>query len=121
MEHTFHATEREDKSFRSSRTGAGTSERSGAVRPDEPWNGDRSGRAESAQRAGWLWLTVCAGGWLPAWSALDAANKGPLQTATVAATAHRSPAAAALPLLMRMAQPCIMNVRELTEQRKNLL
>jgi hypothetical protein len=39
----------------------------------------------------------------------------------VAATAQRNPAAAALPLLMRMAQLCIMNVRELTEQRKNLL
>ena len=68
-----------------------------------------------------MWLTVCAGGWLLPWSALEAANKGPLQTATVAATAHRSPAATALPLLMRMGQLCIMNVRELTEQRKNLL
>jgi hypothetical protein len=46
----------------------------------------------------WLWLTVCAEGWLLAWSALDAANKGPLHTATVAAIAQRIPAAAALPL-----------------------
>lgn len=74
-----------------------------------------------AQRTVWLWLTVCAESWLLAWSALDAANNGPLHTATVAATAHRIPAAAARPLLMCMQPLSITNVRELTEQRKNPL
>jgi hypothetical protein len=50
------------------------------------------------QRVVRLWLTVGAEDWPLAWSALDAANKGPLHTATVAAIAHRIPAATALPL-----------------------
>jgi hypothetical protein len=56
-----------------------------------------------------------------AWNALDAANKGPLHTATVAAMAHRSPAAAALLLWMRMGSLSRTNVREITEHGKNLL
>jgi hypothetical protein len=49
-----------------------------------------------------MWLTVCDEGWLLAWNAPDAAINGPLHTATVAAMAHRSPAATALPFWMRM-------------------
>jgi hypothetical protein len=93
MEHTFLVPRREDKS---SRTG---------------------------QRAVWplLWRIDCAAGWLFAWSALDAANKGPLHTATVAAIAHSNPAAAALPLLMLTGPLFITNMKEPKAHRKNPL
>jgi hypothetical protein len=52
----------------------------------------------AAQRTTWLWLAAGAWAWLLACSALDAVNKGPLHTATMAAMAHNNPAAAALPL-----------------------